>query len=116
MKRWFLAGLLALVLVGCGGGTSTTETSAATSADSATSAAESSEDASTATASSCTAGGLDAMTALADFQLEMDEAQKSGKITQDQLLAPRQAVQRNAGRAGERGLGSVLQIDRRYAC
>ena len=34
-------------------------------------------------------GGLDAMTALADFQLQMDDAQKSGKITLDQLTSAR---------------------------
>ena len=33
--------------------------------------------------------GLDAMTALSDFQLAMDAAQKSGKITLDQLTSSR---------------------------
>ena len=32
---------------------------------------------------------MDAMTALADFQLQMDDAQKSGKITLDQLTSGR---------------------------
>ena len=54
MKQLVLAGVMALVPAGCGGGS-----------------------------------GLDAMTALADFQLEMDDAQKSGKITLDQLTSAR---------------------------
>jgi hypothetical protein len=84
MKQLVAAGVMALVLAGCGGGgESTSESSSATGS----SAAASSE--STAAASGCTAGGLDAMTALADFQLEMDDAQKSGKITLDQLTASR---------------------------
>jgi hypothetical protein len=35
------------------------------------------------------ASGPDAMTSLSDFQLELDKAQKEGKITLDQLLAAR---------------------------
>ena len=84
MKQLVVAGVMALVLTGCGGGGESTSESSAGS----TSAAESSES-TTAAASGCTAGGLDAMTALADFQLEMDDAQKSGKITLDQLTTAR---------------------------
>ncbi len=80
MKLALSAAILALVIAGCGGGTTsdtTTSPSAATPAE--TSAA----------ASGCSAGGLDAMSALADFQLQMDDAQKAGKLTVDQLTAAR---------------------------
>lgn len=79
--RWALSvGILAMVIAGCGGGTASdtkTESSAASTAT--TSAA----------ASGCAASGLDAMSALADFQLAMDDAQKAGKLTVDQLTAAR---------------------------
>jgi len=78
MRQALLAGVLALVLAGCGGGTeSKTESTAAapTGAGETTSV----------TAGGCTASGLDAMTALADFQLKM----KAGKLTVDQLTAAR---------------------------
>ncbi|HNM83596.1 MAG TPA: hypothetical protein PKI77_03650 [Mycobacterium sp.] len=82
MRQALLAGVLALVLAGCGGGTeSKTESTAAapTGAGETTSV----------TAGGCTASGLDAMTALADFQLKMGDAQKAGKLTVDQLTAAR---------------------------
>ncbi len=40
-------------------------------------------------AAGCTASGLDAVSTLSDFELEMDAAQKAGKTTTDQLLASR---------------------------
>ena len=80
MKLALSAAILALVIAGCGGGTtSDTKTSPAATSPTETSAA----------ASGCTAGGLDAMSALADFQLQMDDAQKAGKLTVDQLTAAR---------------------------
>lgn len=85
MKLLAAATLLALVLVGCGGGTKTESSTSASSASSATSASSSAS----ATATGCTASGLDAMTALSDFELEMGDAQKAGKITVDQLTAAR---------------------------
>lgn len=86
MKSLVAAGLMVLVLAGCGsGGESASESSAGPSS------AASSESA-TAAATGCTGGGLDAMTALADFQLEMDDAQKSGKITLDQLTTARDTL------------------------
>ena len=83
MKQLVIAGVAALVLAGCGGGT---EPAAESPAGSAASSATGST---TAPATACTGSGLDAMTALADFQLEMDDAQKSGKITLDQLTSAR---------------------------
>ncbi len=80
MKLALSAAILALVIAGCGGGT----TSDTTTSPSAASPAETS-----AAASGCSAGGLDAMSALADFQLQMDDAQKAGKLTVDQLTAAR---------------------------
>jgi hypothetical protein len=84
MKRLAFAGLLALTLAftGCGGG----ESVGKSSTSGASGSPATSE---TTSASGCTAGGLDAMTALADFQLELDDAQKAGKITSDQLLEAR---------------------------
>lgn len=80
MKQALLAGVVALVIAGCGGGTETkTESTAPTSAGETTSAA----------AAGCTASGLDAMSALADFELKMGDAQKAGKLTVDQLTAAR---------------------------
>ncbi|WP_099042669.1 hypothetical protein [Mycobacterium neglectum] len=84
MKQLVAAGVMALALAGCGGGG---EPAAENSAGSASSS-QSSESA-TAAATGCTGGGLDAMTALADFQLEIDDAHKSGRITLDQLTAAR---------------------------
>lgn len=78
MKHLVIAGLLSLTLAGCGGGGSTTDTAPATTTTTTSAAA-----------SGCSAGGLDAMTALSDFQLQMSDAQKAGKITVDQLLAAR---------------------------
>jgi hypothetical protein len=86
MKQLVIAGVAALVLAGCGGGT---EPAAESSAGSAPSSATGSSESTTAAATACTGSGLDAMTALADFQLEMDDAQKSGKITLDQLTSAR---------------------------
>ena len=80
MKFALSAAILALVIAGCGGGT----TSDTTTSPSAASPAETS-----AAASGCSAGGLDAMSALADFQLQIDDAQKAGKLTVDQLTAAR---------------------------
>ncbi len=80
MKLALSAAILALVIAGCGGGTtSDTKTSPSAASPAETSAA----------ASGCSAGGLDAMSALADFQLQMDDAQKAGKLTVDQLTAAR---------------------------
>jgi hypothetical protein len=79
MKNVVMAGLVALAVAGCGGGQTVTETTTGMSAETTTAAA----------ASGCTASGLDAMTALSDFQLEMDAAQKAGKLTVDQLVAAR---------------------------
>lgn len=86
MKLLAAATLLALVLVGCGGGTKTENT---TSASSSAPSSASSETSTSATATGCTASGLDAMTALSDFELQMGDAQKAGKITVDQLTAAR---------------------------
>ena len=84
MKRAIVAAVAALVCAGCAGNTETTQTSeAAEHADHPSSAST------TAAASECTGSGLDAMPALSDFELEMDAAQKNGKITLDQLLASR---------------------------
>lgn len=82
MKHFASAGLLAvaLFLAGCGGGSEPTSSSSAPA------------ESSSAAASGCTAGGLDAMTALSDFELEMGEAAKAGKITNDQLLAARDTL------------------------
>lgn len=82
MKLLFAATLVALAVAGCGGGTKTdapTTESATSSAATSTSAA----------AAGCSASGLDAMTVLSKFQLEMNDAQKAGKITLDQLIAAR---------------------------
>ncbi|HNF04445.1 MAG TPA: hypothetical protein PKI02_04275 [Mycobacterium sp.] len=82
MKQFAAATLLILVLAGCGGATKTdTSTTASSSADSTAT--------SSATASGCTASGLDAMTALSSFEMDMGKAQKDGKITVDQLTAAR---------------------------
>jgi len=84
MKHTLLAGLVALALIGsagCGGG--------ATNTDAPTTSAQTTTETTSAAASGCSASGLDAMTALADFQLKMDDAQKSGKLTVDQLTAAR---------------------------
>lgn len=82
MKRALLVCLFALALASCGQSTTTSESSPA-------SKAETTAETTTAAASGCTASGLDAMTALSDFQLEMDDAQKAGKLTVDQLTAAR---------------------------
>ncbi|WP_137148341.1 hypothetical protein [Mycolicibacterium sp. CR10] len=86
MRRLLMSGLLALAmaLAGCGGGGtegSTTTVGPTTGETSATASASG--------ASGCSASGLDAMTVLSEFQLEMDAAQKAGKLTLDQLLAAR---------------------------
>ncbi|WP_059016981.1 hypothetical protein [Mycobacterium sp. M26] len=88
MKLLAAATLLALVLVGCGGGTKS-ETSSSASSSAAESSAASETSSASATATGCTASGLDAMTALSDFELQMGDAQKAGKITVDQLTAAR---------------------------
>ena len=82
MRHAILAGLFTLVIAGCGGGGTATETTSPGPAGET--ATETS-----ATASGCTASGLDAMSSLADFQLEMGAAQKAGKLTVDQLTAAR---------------------------
>ncbi len=107
MKHLVMCGLMVLALVGCGGGGSTaTETTSAA-------ATETSTETSASAASGCTASGLDAMTALADFQLEMDDAQKAGKITQDQLLAGRDKLfdQTQEAQAKEDWSGYCKAID-----
>ncbi len=94
MKHLVIAVLLALTLAGCGGGGgAATESSAAESPVAASEESSAQETTAGGTpASGCTASGLDAMTALSDFQLEMDQAQKDGKITSDQLLASRDSL------------------------
>lgn len=79
MKHLVTTGLLALALTGCGGSGSSTDTDPATPMTSVT-------------APECTSGGLGAITALANLQVEMSEAQKAGKITLDQLLAARDSL------------------------
>ena len=69
-------GLILLASAGCG------DKPPATTNDSTSPTAS-------AAATGCAASGLDAMDALANFQLEMDAAQKAGKITLDQLTASR---------------------------
>ena len=83
MKLLASAALLALALTGCGGGGPASESSTASPS------ASPSASTATAAASGCTASGLDAMTALSDFQLEMNDAQRGGKLTVDQLTAAR---------------------------
>ena len=83
MTRLVLAALTVLVVAGCGGSKPAAESTAQSPATSAAASAT------TAAASGCRASGLDAMTSLSDFQLELDKAQKDGKITLDQLLAAR---------------------------
>src|SRR5262245_9233532 len=84
MKRMIIAAVTAIVLAGCGGNSGSTQTS-----EPAEAAGQTSSESTTAAASGCTSSGLDAMTALSDFELEMDAAQKSGKLTVDQLTASR---------------------------
>ena len=88
MKQYAAAALLILTLAGCGGGgktdsSTTPPSSAGSSATSATTATSS------ATAAGCMAGGLDAMTALSSFEMDMGKAQQDGKLTVDQLTAAR---------------------------
>ena len=83
MKRFTIAVLLILGLAGCGGGDRGTETEAPTTNTTSDATSTSAE------ASGCTASGLDAMTALSDFEMQMDEAQKTGTITTDQLISAR---------------------------
>ena len=114
MKRVLTAVLFTLLVAGCGGGGTATETSMgapATSAE-ATSAAGTAET-TTAAASGCTAGGLDAMSALADFQLQMDDAQKADKLTVDQLVAARDTLfnETQAAQAGEDWAAYCRSID-----
>ena len=66
MRHAILAGLFTLVIAGCGGGGTATETTSPGPAGET--ATETS-----ATAAGCTASGLDAMSSLADFQLETDD-------------------------------------------
>lgn len=88
MKQLIMIGVATLAAVGtlsgCGGGSNETASSAAESTSASASASTSA-----AAASGCTASGLDAMTALSDFQLEMDDAQKNGQMTVDELTAAR---------------------------
>ena len=83
MKRVIVAAVMAIVLAGCGGNSDSTTT------ESTEAAGPSSSESTTAAASGCTSSGLDAMTALSDFELEMDAAHKAGKLTVDQLTASR---------------------------
>jgi hypothetical protein len=94
MKLLVTAALLVLVLAGCGGGGKSEISTTASSASSTTSAS--------AAAAGCTASGLDAMTALSDFQLEMDKAQKDGKLTVDQLTAARDKLFNQTQAASEK--------------
>ena len=79
MKLLAAATLLVLALAGCGGKTETNSTTSPASTSASTSAA----------ASGCAASGLDAMTALSSFEMDMGKAQKDGKLTVDQLTAAR---------------------------
>lgn len=79
MKLLAAATLLVLALAGCGGKTETNSTTSPASTSASTSAA----------ASGCAASGLDAMTALSSFEMDMGKAQKGGKLTVDQLTAAR---------------------------
>lgn len=80
MKRFLTVApiVAALVLAGCGSGDKSSP--GTTGSPTATTSAA---------AAGCTASGLDAMTALSEFQLKMNEAQQAGKITVDQLVAAR---------------------------
>ena len=81
MKLLALIGLLVSILAGCGGGGQTSESTTSSPATSASTESPA--------ASGCTASGLDAMTTLSNFELEMNDAQKAGKLTVDQLIAAR---------------------------
>lgn len=80
MKKLFIVATVVLTIAGCGGNKSATTTVEDTSAPASSQSVK---------ASGCTASGLDAMSALSDFQLEMDRAQKAGTLTVDQLIASR---------------------------
>ena len=84
MKPLAAAIVLFLALAGCGGKTETPTSSSATSSASSSASAPTS-----AAASGCAASGLDAMTALSSFEMDMGKAQKDGKLTVDQLTAAR---------------------------
>ena len=105
MKHTLMAGLVALAVAGCGGG--------ATNTDAPTTSAQTTVETTSAAASGCTASGLDAMTALANFQLQMDEAQKSGKLTIDQLTAARDKLynQTQSAQADENWAAYCKAID-----
>jgi FlaG/FlaF family flagellin (archaellin) len=98
MKRLVLAAMLAIVvaLPSCGSSTTESTTSAASSAPTSDATSE------TSTASGCSGSGLDAMTALSDFQLEMDAAQKEGTLTLDQLTAARDTLFNETQAAAEK--------------
>lgn len=81
MKQLMLAGLFVLALAGCG--------QSKTASEAATESPDTSTSTSVAAAAGCTASGLDARSALSEFELEMNAAQKTGTITTDQLLAAR---------------------------
>lgn len=82
MYRLLVATLIAAALAGCGGAKeSTSASTAASTAGPVSSAAPA--------AAGCTASGLDAMTALSDFENQMNAAQKAGKFSVDTLIASR---------------------------
>ena len=81
MKHLIVASPLVLALAGCG--------QSKTASEATTEPPDTTTPTSVAAAAGCTASGLDAMSALSDFELQMDAAQKAGKITTDQLLASR---------------------------
>jgi peroxiredoxin len=108
MKQQMIPGIAALAVVaalaGCGGGSGETASSSAETAATSSSSPGSSSvaDTPTAAASGCTASGLDAMTALSDFQLEMDDAQKNGQMTVDELTAARDRLFNETQAAAEK--------------
>ena len=65
MRLLALTGLLVVILTGCGGGGQTIESTTSSPATSASTESPA--------ASGCTASGLDAMTTLSNFELEMKD-------------------------------------------
>ncbi len=82
MYRLIIASLIAVAVAGCGGAKNSPSTSTAASPSGSVSSAAPA-------AAGCTASGLDAMTALSDFENQMNAAQKAGKFSVDTLIASR---------------------------